>query len=71
MTMSLLSAAVVVIAVAIAAIGLGATADDAGDDSERKSRLFVVRGAALVQHCQGERDNHFIFSSLLLFFVAP
>lgn len=50
MTMSLLSAAVVVIAVAIAVIGLGATAEDAG--AEQKSRLFVVRGAALVQHCQ-------------------
>lgn len=43
--------AVVGIAVTIAAIGSGATADDAGAGSERKSRLFVVSGAALVQHC--------------------
>ena len=71
MTMSLLSAAVVVIAVAIAAIGLGATADDVGSDSERKSRLFVVSGAVLVQHCQGERHNHFFFLLLSFFFVAP
>lgn len=63
--MSLLSAAVVVIAVAIAAIGLGATAEDAG--AEQKSRLFVVSGAALVQHCQGERDNRF-FSHRLSYF---
>lgn len=65
MTMSLLSAAVVVIAVAIAAIGLGATAEDAG--AEQKSRLFVVSGAALVQHGQGERDNRFFSIACLIF----
>ena len=46
MTLSQLSAAVVVIAVAIAAIGLGTTADDVG--AEPESRVFVVSGAAFI-----------------------
>lgn len=46
MTLSQLSAAVVVVTVAIAAIGLGTTADDAESGTEATSRVFVVSGAA-------------------------
>ena len=56
--MSQLSAAVVVIAVAIATIGLGITADDAGADSEPKSRLFVVSSVlALMQNTVSKKTN--------------
>lgn len=59
MTLSQLSAAVVVVTVAIAAIGLGTTADDAESGTEATSRVFVVSGAAPLD----------IFSFLLLFII--
>ena len=60
--MSQLSAAVVVIAVAIAAIGLGITADDAGADSEPKSRLFVVSSVLAHNTAHGKHKTYFPFS---------
>ena len=62
--MSQLSAAVVVIAVAIATIGLGITADDAGADSEPKSRLFVVSSARVLHSYRNELKKQILQFSL-------
>lgn len=67
MTMSQLSAAVVVIAVAIAAIGLGITADDAGADSEPKSRLFVVSSVLAHNTAHGQHKTYFLPFSFFRF----
>ena len=67
MTFSHLSAAVVGIAVTIAAIGPGATADDAGASSERKSRLFVVSGVLAHNTAHGQHKKNIPHISFLSF----
>lgn len=61
MPLSQLSAAVVVVAVVIAAIGLGITADDAGAESKPKSRLFVVSSVLARNTAHGQHKTNILF----------